>query len=537
MYRLMSHDIKSGLGVAEVSTTGDCAKSPSSIVELQQEVADLRRRYADLLSDHNRQEEQCDFLNALLAGRRELIHVSGADGRWLLLNQAALKFFKLEAVAWRGSTHAELESYLPEYLLPVLKAFAEGNQQVLMTGRSLTKEIEIETPEGTIRWLEVSKSPIRDKEGQIKAVVAIGCDVTQRKRNEALACHLSGSFVGELKERTQAFNQSYARLREFFKCAPIGLVVSNPTGRIIEANQAFFRMLGTEAVENKCGQLIQELDGCAAFAFLVDAVHREGFIKSRHLRLNRVGGAPVDVLVDAVAIKEAGQAVRLDWFFRNITERVKLETRILEASERERQAIGSELHDELGQMLHGINFLSGELLERMRFLGREEVGEFERITGKMDEALKAVRSLAHGMQPVDSGPKGLMNSLQSLARDTAETYKIDCRFLAEAPMAAVDSRVATNLYRIAQEAVTNALKHSGCTQIEIRLRQAAHQSILEVADNGLGLRTGGGSRPGVGLKVMRSRALAIGAELSIEQRPNKGTVVCCTLINEQRARN
>lgn len=122
-----------------------------------------------------------------------------------------------------------------------------------------------------------------------------------------------------------------------------------------------------------------------------------------------------------------------------------------------------------------------------------------------------------------------MDALKQLSRTIPKSRRVSCRFYCSKPVTLEDSQKAGQLFRIAQEAVNNALKHSRATRISILLSQSHDHLRLRISDNGRGFRQRGHGRDGMGLEVMRHRAQVIGGSLTVESRPGRGVTVACTL--------
>jgi signal transduction histidine kinase len=210
-------------------------------------------------------------------------------------------------------------------------------------------------------------------------------------------------------------------------------------------------------------------------------------------------------------------------------EHQRLEREILAVSERERHSIGADLHDNLGQQLTALELMCTALKEDAA--GHPSLAKgLERMGRMLREAVTQTRALAHGLVPVGSGPDALQNGLTELTSRLAAVGRIRCRFECPEPVALGDAFVSGHLYRIAQEAVNNAIKHSRAREVIIRLTRATGELRLEIADDGAGMaKPRGESRAGVGLGVMQHRANEIGAELSISSKRGGGVTVRCVL--------
>ena len=209
---------------------------------------------------------------------------------------------------------------------------------------------------------------------------------------------------------------------------------------------------------------------------------------------------------------------------RDITERRRLEREILEVSGREQRRLGQDLHDGMGQILVGARLHAAALGRRMA--GHPEADDVERIGAMLDEAHTAARALARGLSPVSLEDGGLEAGLGELAERARHIQGIPCAFECPEPVAIRDLEVATQVYRIAQEAVSNATKHASPEAIQVRLTRSNGTAALVVEDDGSGF-DGSDEGTGMGLSIMRHRAVMIGGSLRIEARESGGTRVRC----------
>ena len=209
----------------------------------------------------------------------------------------------------------------------------------------------------------------------------------------------------------------------------------------------------------------------------------------------------------------------------DITERRRLETAILKTSEREQRRIGQDLHDDLGQHLTGVAFMSEVLEEKLTAKALPEAPDAARIAEQIRAALAHAYALARGLCPVELDEGGLMSALRQLASDTQSLFGISCLFQCEKPLLVRDNTVANHLYRIVQEAVNNAIKHGKATHILIDLTTVDDWLTLRVKDDGVGLTAERKKSKGMGLPTMRYRASTIGASLDVRQDSDGGTSV------------
>ncbi|HEV3028164.1 MAG TPA: sensor histidine kinase, partial [Planctomycetota bacterium] len=206
-------------------------------------------------------------------------------------------------------------------------------------------------------------------------------------------------------------------------------------------------------------------------------------------------------------------------------ERKRLQEDYTEAVWKEQRRIAHELHDSLGQELTGLGYMANTLSETLA--GREESKSAERITKGISQALDQIRGLARGVLPVELQAEGLMSALEGLAEQTGSIYGIPVRFECNRPVLVKDGEVAMHLFRIAQEAVTNAVKHARPKSVTIRLENPGDGIVLGVQDDGIGAAGVDAINRGSGLRIMKYRASTIGATLTVKAGEGEGTTVTC----------
>ena len=210
-------------------------------------------------------------------------------------------------------------------------------------------------------------------------------------------------------------------------------------------------------------------------------------------------------------------------------DRQRLEQEILHISEREQQRIGRDLHDDLGQQLAGLSIMSTMLSRSLASRAAPELAAATQITDLLKKTVAMTRSLARGLHPVAAEPDGLVSALHDLAARMTTLFSINCQFVCTGSVQINDNTAATHLYRIAQEAVSNGVKHGHAKHVRIGLSSSADSLTLTIKDDGIGIGTLDPQRQGMGLRIMHYRAGMIGATLSIEKLPGGGTCVTCSL--------
>ncbi len=213
-----------------------------------------------------------------------------------------------------------------------------------------------------------------------------------------------------------------------------------------------------------------------------------------------------------------------------ILERARLEKEILEVSERGQRQIGHDLHDSLGQHLTATAFACQDLAEHLETKSPLDAAAANHLVTMIEEAINLSRTFARGLIPVEMEAEGLMDGFAELAASIRRKFKIACEFECHHPVLLPDPAASLHLYRIAQEAVTNAIKHGQAKKVIISLVADPEALYLKITDDGTGLP----AQPlttstGLGLRIMAHRAVMIGAKFGIESLPGGGARVACKL--------
>ena len=226
-------------------------------------------------------------------------------------------------------------------------------------------------------------------------------------------------------------------------------------------------------------------------------------------------------------LRQQGNAIRARLELLERSQR--LEEEIIGISEREQQRIGRDLHDGVCQFLVAIGFTASMMKQELEKEAHKLACTAAEISNLLHDAAVMTRDLARGLSPVDRDEGGLESALEELASSTSRIAGIPCSFICPGPVPISENTQAVHLFRIAQEALGNALKHGHAKSVIIALEHSDNACFLRVSDDGAGFYSSGGERKGMGLSIMRYRARMISGTTEIQPNSPSGTVVVCTI--------
>ena len=190
------------------------------------------------------------------------------------------------------------------------------------------------------------------------------------------------------------------------------------------------------------------------------------------------------------------------------------------------------MHDSLGQELTGIAFLTKVLEGKLESISPELAEEAARVSSLVSKSLTHTRQIARGLSPVDVEAGGLERACHELAKGAENLFSIRCSFVASGIGSITDCNIATHLYHIAQESVTNAIRHGRASDVRIALNVHDGQGELSIKDNGSGFPEDSHARKGIGLHVMQYRAEMVGGYLQTNTNETGGATVRCVFETE-----
>jgi PAS domain S-box-containing protein len=335
----------------------------------------------------------------------------------------------------------------------------------------------------------------------------------------------------ERKRVEDALREGEERYRRLLEVSPDAIYLCRDS-RIKFINAAGLRLFGAAKPEQLLGKASLDLYH-PDFRQLTDQRIRQALEHRLPLpiieeKIVRLDGRVRDVEVATCPFAEEG-GVSMQVVLHDITDRRRLERGILTAVEQEQQRMGRDLHDGLCQLLTAAKY-KASLVERKLARGTVvqpgEVGEVER---QLNEAIQQAHSLARGLSPVKLVARGLMSALEELAAAVESSFRVRCICDFSEPVALGNHTVANHLYRIAQEAIQNAVKHGKARHIRVKLKKVREGIELGVENDGVGFPRKAESKGGMGLSNMKARAGIIGAALDVRRGKRGGTVVACRL--------
>jgi two-component system, LuxR family, sensor kinase FixL len=317
----------------------------------------------------------------------------------------------------------------------------------------------------------------------------------------------------------QALQKSHERFRLLFERSLDAILISDDRGRFVEVNGAACRLLGL----NREQLLEWKWSDLPAKALQHHSQRRSDGLDE--LTFTKPDGERCFIEFSSTQL---ASNLNLS-ILRDVTERRALEHEIQEISEREQRRLGQDLHDGLGQSMTGIAFLAKVLEQKLRAKGVEEAEAAGNIASLINEALAQTRRLSRGLCPVVLDTNDIEAALEQLAEDLRTIFSVSCELQCQPDIKITGNAVAVHLYRIAQEAATNAIKHGQAKCILLSLTSNNSRLVLKIKDDGAGFRAQSPQGKGMGLRVMHHRARMIGATISLRQSKGRGVTVTCTL--------
>ena len=400
------------------------------------------------------------------------------------------------------------------------RAMGEANE-ISRCRTTITDITELRKTRDQLQLLNESlEELVRNRTHQLQAINA-------QLRQEIARRHAST----EALRREKDFNETLVNT------ARIIILVLDEEGRIVSFNRY---------MEELSGYKLEEVRGKDWFSTFIPESERGAIMT---LFDEAIGGTRVRGRTNAIATRD-GSEREIEWHDselkdadgkflgllcagQDVTERISLEEQLLTIAEREQQRIGAHIHDDLGQELVASRLAVDTLVEGLR---AEDSGEVERaaaIGSALARSSRKLRELSRGLIRSSVTAEGLFSALDDLCGQLSALEEIHCHVSCDPDVSIADDRTATQLYYIAKEALTNALKHGRVDGlwVNVSLTSDGERNVLMIRDNGVGITEEVADRKGNGLKIMRDRAGLIDASLEIASHPQGGTEVVCTVAS------
>ncbi len=435
----------------------------------------------------------------------EGIFLTTPEGRLLVANPAMARMFGYPSPQQMVSTMTDIGRQI--YVQPERRV--ELKRLLEEQGSIRGFEAENHRKDGSVIWVSLNAHVVRDASGGIKYFEGTVQDITQRKHAEAQV-----TILAHAVESTTEM---------------IG--ITNLQGHFIFANHAFQKAHGyseAEILGKTPEMLLSPNNPPGLFAEAFEQLHWgawRGEVLSR-----RKDGTEFPVFLSTSQIRDSrGQVIGFMEVARDITQQKRLEKEVLEISAIEQRRIGFDLHDGLAQHLTGIAYRTKSLEDSLAAVNISHASAVREILDLINDAIKQTRQLAHSLDPTEVEAGGLIPALKNLAVETSDVFPVQCHFRCGESQMPLPVQTNLALFRIAQEAIHNAIVRGGANRIELELAVAGGRVTLAIRDDGKGFDPSQKRPSGMGLRLMKYRAHSINATFQLSSQPGAGTIVQCSL--------
>lgn len=379
---------------------------------------------------------------------------------------------------------------------------------------------------GSWVWVDVKTNPYINEEGELIGIVGSACSIEPQKQVE------------------EKLHETEARSRAILENTIDGFITIDTDGIIQSYNRAaekIFNYSKEEVIGKNINMLMpspHHENHDRYISNYLETGEKQIIGTGREVRGKRKDGTtfPIELSVSEV---EWGEEKFFSGIIKDISEQRRLENEIIEIGESERRRIGQDLHDGLGQMLTGISLMSQNLAKRMEANGIPGAGELKEITEMIKEADQYARTLSHNLMPVELDADGLSNALDKLCKRAEKLFDVNCRYIKESEVSVENRTASTHLYRIAQEAINNAVRHGQADLIKLNLNAGEKNIRLTIEDNGIGFKESAkySNSDGMGVQTMKYRARISGGELNITESEEGNTLIVCIIKHHNSQAN
>ncbi|MBI1246228.1 PAS domain S-box protein [bacterium] len=468
------------------------------------------------ISGRKQTERELARLAAIVESSNDAIISKGTDHLIKTWNKGATRVFgySVEEVQGQPLTMLIASDHLGEFSRQLDRI---RNHQLVETFETVCQR-----KDGKLIDVAMTLSPIRHSDGTTVGMSAISRDISDRK-----------SLQRSIVEREQ-------QLRAILNAAEESIITMNQSCIVTAVNPATERMFGITK-DKIIGQNIKLLmpppfcdEHDTYIARYLTTGERRVIGSVRELLGKRLDGTTFPIELTVSEVEHLGLFTGI---IRDISDRKMLQREVVAAAEEEQRRIGIELHDSTQQELAGIGMFSQTLLEIIEDgMNRDSTESLSKACGLARKVLdgiervhQEIQAISRGLVPLLQDAEGLTDALGSLATRSNQPETVACKFQCDPSIQIEDSMTATHLYRIAQEAVTNSLKHSQAKHVAISLKWEDGCPTLQIDDDGIGINPDEHSK-GLGIKTMKYRANLIGAVLQISAKKSGGTSVVCKVL-------
>lgn len=373
-------------------------------------------------------------------------------------------------------------------------------------------ELRLMTKDGSYKWFLARGRAEWAEDGRPERMTGTISDITARKTAE------------------QKYQSELAYNRALLENAAAFIAVMDDQGRFVHASRSSQQILGysEEEIYGRTpweAGLMEKAEIARSkqrFAVLMSG----GTVPPVDIRLRTKDGKWRNVELRSAATRTPdGATDRIVITGIDLTERYRLQQEVLKIADQEQARLGHDLHDGVGQTMTGLVIMAEALEAELEGDAKKQAG---RILELLQQSVGEVRRMSHGMSPTSVRYRGLAGALQLLAETVQTNFRTPCNIELDPSVRVEDEDKQTHLFRIAQEAVNNSLRHGKPSLVTIVLRRISPaEAELCVSDNGKGIRKGKKPAEGIGLRVMNYRAELIRATVEVKSPPRRGVTVRC----------
>jgi PAS domain S-box-containing protein len=515
-------------------------KHPSQKTAAALEVAQLRARVAELetrLAERTRAERELidseELWHGLVESAPAVIMTADLDGKVTFINRAGVGY---NVVTMTGTS---LYDHVPGEQHAVLRRVIE---QTVETGRPQTYELQDATNSD---WWSCTMGPLH-RGGQIDGLIIFCLEATERKRSEQALLQSRDELSRRVAERTEELDrlvrdlrESEERFRAIATSVPVAMSISEiDGGAILDVNGRWVDLIGLPEEQIKGRSVLEFYVDPRDRQALMDALLAEGVVRDYELQLRKIDGERIWALLSLRRLTYQGRDAALTSIL-DITERHRSEQslrrerrllqRLLELQERDRQLIAYEIHAGFVQDVVGGKMLLETIATRLKKASDPRLRELDQAIEFLARAIDEGRRMIGELRPLIIDEEGVVAAIMYLVNAEKERGGPDIRFTHDVQFERLEPMLEGAVFRIVQEALTNALRYGQSDDIAVRLAQVDDQLHIEVRDRGVGFDKTQVPEDRFGLRGIQERARLFGGRAAIHAAPGQGTRVHAVL--------